>query len=63
MRCPRCCARAGDVHHPIGHPGGALGGRPFGDGPLDPRTSYGTSMPTYDESMGTRPTPGTNDFG
>ncbi|MBA2809413.1 hypothetical protein E0500_018915 [Streptomyces sp. KM273126] len=56
-------------NHPIGHPGGAApgfdpGGRPSGDAPLpDPRTSYGTNMPTYDETISTRPTPGTNDFG
>lgn len=43
----------------VGNPGG----QQFGDAPLDPRTSYGTSMPTYDETIGTRPTPGTNDFG
>ncbi|MGW5034471.1 type VII secretion target [Streptomyces nigra] len=34
-----------------------------GDRPLDPRTSYGTTMPTYEEPVSTRPTPGTNDFG
>ncbi|MFG2740422.1 WXG100 family type VII secretion target [Streptomyces chartreusis] len=49
------------------HPGSASGVQPVGggsgDGPLDPRTSYGTSMPTYDETISTRPTPGTNDFG
>ncbi|WNB98147.1 type VII secretion target [Streptomyces sp. CGMCC 4.7035] len=57
----------GGEQHPVGHPGGASGfdpgGRPSGDGPLDPRTSYGTNMPTYDETVSTRPTPGTNDFG
>ncbi|MCI3277903.1 type VII secretion target [Streptomyces cylindrosporus] len=31
--------------------------------PLDPRASYGTNMPTYEETVSTRPTPGTNDFG
>ncbi|MEV8435183.1 hypothetical protein [Streptomyces chartreusis] len=35
----------------------------LGRGPLDPRTSYGTTMPTYDETISTHPTPGTNDFG
>ncbi|MFF4525577.1 WXG100 family type VII secretion target [Streptomyces bluensis] len=66
--------RAGEKH-PIGHPGGAApgfepgfgpGGRPSADapdGPLDPRTSYGTNMPTYDETLSTRPAPGANDFG
>lgn len=49
--------------HPIGHPGIAQVGRTPGDVALDPRTSYGTNMPTYDETIGTRPTPGTNDFG
>jgi len=34
-----------------------------GAAPLDPRASYGTNMPTYDETAGTHPTPGTNDFG
>jgi hypothetical protein len=59
------------VGHPVGHPGGhpvgdlgvAPVGRTPGDAPLDPRTSYGTNMPTYDETIGTRPTPATNDFG
>ncbi|CAL9419469.1 hypothetical protein SUDANB6_01821 [Streptomyces sp. enrichment culture] len=54
-------------HHPVGHPGGAQGsdpgGRPSDGGPPDPRTSYGTTMPTYDGSVGTRPTPGGNVFG
>lgn len=53
--------------HPVGRPGSAAGvvpvGRTPGDGPLDPRASYGTNMPTYDETVSTRPTPGTNDFG
>jgi uncharacterized protein YukE len=53
--------------HALGHPGSAPGvqpvGRGSGAGPLDPRTSYGTTMPTYDETISTRPTPGTNDFG
>lgn len=54
--------------HALGHhPGSASGVQPVGggsgDGPLDLRTSYGTSMPTYDETISTRPTPGTNDFG
>ncbi|MGR6973096.1 hypothetical protein ACU639_26480 [Streptomyces cynarae] len=57
----------GGEQHPVRHPGAAPGfdpgGRPSGGGPLDPRTSYGTNMPTYDETVGTRPTPGTNDFG
>ncbi|MER5752748.1 type VII secretion target [Streptomyces sp. NPDC002088] len=39
------------------------GGRSAGAASPDPRTSYGTNMPTYDETIGTRPTPGTNDFG
>jgi hypothetical protein len=53
--------------HPVGHPGSAPGVEPVdrtpGDGPLDPRTSYGTNMPTYDETVSTRPTPAANDFG
>ncbi|MER8012133.1 type VII secretion target [Streptomyces sp. NPDC094149] len=31
--------------------------------PPDPRTSYGTNMPTYDEPITTGPAPATNDFG
>lgn len=54
---------AGERHPPVGHPGIEPVGRTPGDAPLDPRTSYGTNMPTYDETIGTRPTPGTNDFG
>ncbi|MFE0256151.1 hypothetical protein [Streptomyces sp. NPDC059010] len=50
-------------NHPIRQPGFAPGGRLSGDAPLDPRTSYGTNMPTYDEPISTRPTPGTNPFG
>lgn len=49
--------------HPVGHPGTAPVARTPGDAPMDPRASYGTNMPTYDETIGTRPTPGTNDFG
>ncbi|MFE5185299.1 type VII secretion target [Streptomyces sp. NPDC056628] len=37
--------------------------RPSPGGLPNPRASYGTNMPTYDEAVGTRPTPGTNDFG
>ncbi|MGW2333397.1 hypothetical protein ACWCXS_05525 [Streptomyces sp. NPDC001685] len=37
--------------------------RPTPGGLPDPRASYGTSMPTYDEPVSTRLTPGTNDFG
>ncbi|MFD8304743.1 hypothetical protein ACFV29_20705 [Streptomyces sp. NPDC059690] len=40
--------------HPIGHADGT---------PPDPRTSYGTNMPTYDDTVTTGPTPATNDFG
>ncbi|MBT2413096.1 hypothetical protein J7I94_21460 [Streptomyces sp. ISL-12] len=50
------------TQHPVGHPTG----HSVGDGPgaaPDPRASYGTNMPTYDETVSTRPTPGTNDFG
>ncbi|WP_052424720.1 WXG100 family type VII secretion target [Streptomyces fulvoviolaceus] len=65
---PAVLRPSGGERHPVGHPGSAPGfdpgGRPSGgDGALDPRTSYGTNMPTYDETVGTRPTPGTNDFG
>ena len=48
--------------HPVGHPGTASIARTPGDAPMDPRASYGTNMPTYDETITTRPTPGTNDF-
>ncbi|MFI1732732.1 WXG100 family type VII secretion target [Streptomyces acidicola] len=65
---PAALRPRGGESHPIGHPGGAAagfdpGGRPSGDAPLDPRTSYGTNMPTYDETINTRPAPGSNDFG
>jgi hypothetical protein len=48
----------GGAEHPLGHPVG----QDSATAP-DPRASYGTTMPTYDETIGTRPTPGTNDFG
>ncbi|GAA4807722.1 type VII secretion target [Streptomyces ziwulingensis] len=50
------------TQHPVGHPSGRPVGHGTGTAP-DPRASYGTNMPTYDETIGTRPTPGTNDFG
>ncbi|MFI8233121.1 hypothetical protein ACIGDI_30260 [Streptomyces sp. NPDC085900] len=40
--------------HPVAHDGAT---------PPDPRTSYGTNMPTYDDTVTTGPTPATNDFG
>ncbi|MFE6619530.1 WXG100 family type VII secretion target [Streptomyces sp. NPDC057740] len=64
---PAVLRPSGGERYPVGHPGGAPGfepvGRTPGDASPDPRTSYGTNMPTYDETIGTRPTPGTNDFG
>ena len=48
--------------HPVGHPDFDPGSRSPGSAAPDPRTSYGTNMPTYDETISTRPTPGTNDF-
>ncbi|MEU6541826.1 type VII secretion target [Streptomyces sp. NPDC046859] len=51
----------------LGHPGGSPGVQPVhrgsGDGIPDPRTSYGTTMPTYDATVSTRLTAATNDFG
>ncbi|MFD8565967.1 type VII secretion target [Streptomyces sp. NPDC059639] len=59
---PAVLRRPGDqddnsTSHSVGSPsqGGAT---------LDPRTPYGTDMPTYDDgSVGTRPTTGENPFG
>ncbi|WP_320777680.1 type VII secretion target [Streptomyces sp. CRN 30] len=49
---PAVLRPAGDESHPVGHPsGGSSGGSAVDSsgGPLpDPRTSYGTNMPTYD---------------
>ncbi|MFF7164328.1 hypothetical protein ACFZBP_23730 [Streptomyces sp. NPDC008086] len=56
---PPALRPAGGESHRVG----SLGGQQAGDAPLDPRASYGTNMPTYDETIGIRPTPGTNDFG
>ncbi|MEV0094337.1 type VII secretion target [Streptomyces sp. NPDC050738] len=42
----------------------SFGPPPQGGPPLDPRTPYGTDMPSYDDgSVSTRPTPGENPFG
>ncbi|MFE9441502.1 hypothetical protein ACFYO2_21385 [Streptomyces sp. NPDC006602] len=60
---PAVLRPSGGERHPVGHPDFDPGGQSAGDGAPDPRTSYGTNMPTYDESVSTRPTPGTNDFG
>jgi hypothetical protein len=42
----------------------SFGPAPRPGAPLDPRTPYGTDMPTYDDgSVSARPTPGENPFG
>jgi uncharacterized protein YukE len=42
----------------------AVGSPPEGGAALDPRTPYGTNMPTYEDgSVSTRPTTGENPFG